>query len=144
MYYPLFVEMEEKRCLFAGGGRVALRKAQVLKRFGARIRVIAPEVLGEFEEIADDIKRRPFCDEDIAGADIVVAATDDRRLNRHIAELCKSCRIPVNAGRDGSVFFGAVFENGEAVAAVSTNGKDPAGAVRMRDELRRMMEGEIF
>ena len=142
MYYPLFVEMENRRCLFVGGGNVALRKARTLCRFGARITVVAPEVDEGFRGLKAKICRREFCEEDLEGAELVVAATDNRELNAYIASLCRKRRIPDNAGREGSVFFGAVFAEEETVAAVSTNGKDPAKAARIRDGLWRALEEE--
>ena len=80
-YFPMFVQLKNKKCLVIGGGKVALRKVQVLKDFEADVTVIAPEMIEQIRQI-DKIRRifRTFKEEDFKEADLVVAATDDQNV----------------------------------------------------------------
>lgn len=135
MHFPLFIELESKPCLVVGSGNVASRKAKALADFGARVTVVSPETCG-----------RGFEDADVEGMSLVVAATDDRALNRHVADLCKARGIPVNAVDDPAnctFFFPAVFRKGPIVAAVSSGGACPVAAKMVRDKVVRMVPDDF-
>ena len=88
-FFPFFIDIADKKILIAGGGNVALRKAQKLLQYGADITVTAPEICAELERLDGvTLIRRGFTDSDADGAFAVIAATDDRALNSHIYELC--------------------------------------------------------
>ena len=74
---------EKKKCLVIGGGKIALRKIEVLKDFEADITVIAPEMITQIRQI-DQICRifRTFMEKDFNEADFVIAATDDQKTNQ--------------------------------------------------------------
>ena len=76
----MFVQLKKKKCLVIGGGKIALRKIEVLKDFEADITVIAPEMITQIRQI-DQICRifRTFMEKDFNEADFVIAATDDRK-----------------------------------------------------------------
>ena len=127
MHFPLFIDLESKPCLVVGAGKVAARKVGTLRAFGAEVTTVAPEVCG-----------RGFADADVEGMALVVAATDDRALNRRVADLCKARGIPVNAVDDPAnctFFFPAVFRKGPIVAAVSSGGACPVAAKLVRDKV---------
>ena len=135
MHFPLFIELESKPCLVVGSGNVASRKAKALADYGARVTVVSPETCG-----------RGFEDADVEGMSLVVAATDDRALNRHVADLCKARGIPVNAVDDPAnctFFFPAVFRKGPIVAAVSSGGACPVAAKLVRDRAARAMPDDF-
>ena len=79
-YFPMFVQLKKKKCLVIGGGKIALRKIEVLKDFEADITVIAPEMITQIRQI-DQICRifRTFMEKDFNEADFVIAATDDQK-----------------------------------------------------------------
>ena len=81
-YFPMFVQLKNKKCLVIGGGRIALRKIEVLKDFEADVTVIAPEMIPQIRQI-DKIRRifRTFMEEDFKEAELVVAATNDPKVN---------------------------------------------------------------
>ena len=128
-YFPLFIDIENKPCLVAGGGRVALRKVQVLLDFGADVTVTAPVILEEIREIKSiTILEREFTPEDLEKKVLVVAATDDAAANHQIGELCKAKGILVNAVdqiEDCTFLFPAYVKQGDVVAAFSSGGKSP-------------------
>ena len=85
-YFPMFVQLKKKKCLVIGGGKIALRKIEVLKDFEADVTVIAPEMILQIRQM-NDICRifRSFMDKDFDEADLVVAATDDKEINHKIS-----------------------------------------------------------
>lgn len=120
--FPLFVPLEGRKALVAGAGAIAARRVGVLERFGARVLVVAPENRAGLESV----KLRGFRPDDLDGAALAVAATDDRAVNRQIAELCKERGIPVSVAdraEESTFFFPAVCEgDGLLAGLVSTDG----------------------
>ena len=128
-YFPMFVQLKNKKCLVIGGGRIALRKIEVLKDFEADVTVIAPEMIPQIRQI-DKIRRifRTFMEEDFKEAELVVAATNDPKVNSEISKICMQRKIPVNAvdqKEDCSFIFPSYVKEGEVVAAFSSGGQSP-------------------
>ena len=120
-YFPMFVQLKNKKCLVIGGGRIALRKIEVLKDFEADVTVIAPEMIPQIRQI-DKIRRifRTFMEEDFKEAELVVAATNDQKVNSEISKICMQRKIPVNAvdqKEDCSFIFPSYVKEGEVVDA---------------------------
>ncbi|WP_410070079.1 precorrin-2 dehydrogenase/sirohydrochlorin ferrochelatase family protein, partial [Anaerostipes sp.] len=116
-YFPMFVQLKNKKCLVIGGGRIALRKIEVLKDFEADVTVIAPEMIPQIRQI-DKIRRifRTFMEEDFKEAELVVAATNDPKVNSEISKICMQRKIPVNAvdqKEDCSFIFPSYVKEGE-------------------------------
>lgn len=128
-YFPMFVELKGKRCLIVGGGRIALRKIEALKEFGADILVVSPVISQEIMQMSGiSCRRKAFAPEDLEGQKLVVAATDDWELNHQISLACREKRIPVNAAdqiEDCTFLFPAYIKEGEVVAAFSSGGQSP-------------------
>lgn len=142
-YFPMFIELKDKSCLIVGGGRIALRKVEVLKDFGAQIVVIAPVILPEIKKIKGVICREKcFEKEDLQGQELVVAATDNQELNHRISEVCRKEKIPVNAvdqTEDCSFIFPAYLKEGEVVAAFSSGGQSPVITQYLKAEMQSVM-----
>ena len=122
-YFPFFMEIAGKGCLIAGGGSVALRKAEKLLPFGVRIMAVAPMFCEEFREL-DGVRRveRPFMPEDLEGMMFVIGATNDSAVNAEISRLCRERGIPVNIVDDRencTFFFPALVKRGDFVAGFS-------------------------
>ncbi len=84
-----------------GGGRIAAHKAEKVKPFGAKITIIAPDIMDKLkQDPAFMCEERPFVPEDIEGCAFVIAATDDRELNHRISALCQEKGILVNVVDD--------------------------------------------
>ena len=132
--FPLFVELEGRRCLVVGGGPVALRKAQALADFGACVAAVAPRFCPGWDETTERAER-PFAPEDLADAALVVAATDDPALNRVVADACRAAGVPVNAVDDPAActfYFPALVRRGALTVGISTGGRSPAAAAHIR------------
>ncbi len=123
--FPMFVDLKNKKCVVVGGGAVAKRKADTLASYGADVCVIAKEFKYEFKCRTIE---RPFEQEDINGAFIVVAATNDRNINHLIADICHNKGINVNvadSSEESSFVFGATGITGNMTIAVNSGEDNP-------------------
>jgi len=89
-YYPTFLNIDAKKCVVVGGGKVALRKVKTLLDCGANVTVISPQFLPEFNRLAkrEDIHliHRDYKIGDLEDATIVIAATDGEKINQRVAD----------------------------------------------------------
>lgn len=146
-YFPFMVDISGKKCLVAGGGRIAFHKVRILLDFDVQIKVVAEEVCGELAALREqtpllEIFERGFQKTDIYGMDFVVAATDREDLNHDISVLCREAQIPVNAvdmKEDCDFIFPAIIRNGDVLAAVSTGGNSPASASYLKARIREQI-----
>lgn len=141
--FPMFVNLAGAPVTVVGGGRVALRKARVLAHCGANLRVVAPEIHSDFEKIKStgsvELIKREYLPEDLRGAKMAIAATDDRAVNAAVAELANRDNIPVNvADAPGacSFFFPSLVEHDGYVAGISSSGRSPRHCRALADRLR--------
>ncbi|MFN3285472.1 MAG: bifunctional precorrin-2 dehydrogenase/sirohydrochlorin ferrochelatase [bacterium] len=149
MYYPLFVDLAGRRCVVVGGGALAEAKVAALVECGAEVVVISPRVTERIRRWAEEGRlrweRRRYQAGDLEGAWLVVAAPDDRSLNAAVWEEAQAQRVWVNAVDDPqhcSFIAPAVYRQGALVLAISTSGKAPALAVRLRDRLAAQLGPE--
>ena len=143
-YFPFMIELNNERCLIAGGGTVAYRKVCSMLEFGAVVTVVSPEFCPELLELAEHPARltlikRCVQPQDIDGAFVVIMATDDEKVNHEMAELCRQQRILVNVAdvkADCGFYFPAIIKDKEVVISVSTGGQSPvlAGTIKRNIE----------
>ena len=146
-WFPFFVSLDGAPGLLAGGGQVALRKAEKLLDYGPRLTVVAPRVCPELEELARSARiplvRRGFQEEDLEPAPLfVIAATGDRALNHRIAALCRRRRILVNVVDDPSAcgfLFPALVRRGRLSVGISTGGASPTAAVWLKERVEEAL-----
>lgn len=141
-YYPIFLELSDRRCVVIGGGEVAERKAEGLLEAGASVTVISPALTPrlEFLEAQGRIKhvKRHYDIGDLAGFQLAFVATDDRAVNGVVALEGRSRGIWVNAADDPAncdFILPSVLRRGELVVAVATGGVSPALSRVIREEL---------
>ncbi len=146
MYFPLFADISQKDILIAGGGSVAARRVHTLLAFDARVTVIAPEVTGELRSLEADgqitVYLRAFEEGDIDDRDLVLAATDDGKLNAEIAGLCRGRGIPVNVSSDPSLCdfqFPSVVMDEDVVIGINASGKDHGKVKETRQKLEEFL-----
>lgn len=141
-YYPLFLNLEGRACLVVGGGKVGARKARGLLDSGAIVTVVSPqmdpalETLGSHERLI--LEKRAYRPEDMAGSCLVFAATDEAVLNRRIQADAVQRRVLCNvADRPDLCDFilPAVVNQGDLSLAITTAGRSPALAKRLRRQL---------
>jgi uroporphyrin-III C-methyltransferase/precorrin-2 dehydrogenase/sirohydrochlorin ferrochelatase len=132
-FYPLLFQLETRRCLIVGGGRVALRRCKSLLSAGARVDVIALEVGAELRQLltdsAGELIEQGFAEELVSHDYFcVVAATDSAAVNQQVADYARSRHIPVNRADDRNLcdfIFPAVIDRGPITVAISNNGGSP-------------------
>jgi uroporphyrin-III C-methyltransferase/precorrin-2 dehydrogenase/sirohydrochlorin ferrochelatase len=141
-YFPLFLKVTGRPCLVVGGGKVAARKIQLLQRAGALVTVVSPrscdEVLAYANAGSVNYIHRDFQDEDLNDMVLVIAATDNRSVNRHVAELADRQRIPVNvvdSPDSGSFIVPSMVDRSPVQVAVTTGGSSPVLARLLRARL---------
>jgi len=148
--YPIFLILKDRPVAVIGGGKVAERKIMSLLDTGAKITVIAPEVTEKIKSLADQkrlfYQPRNFIEEDIEGKFMVFISTDSAEVNRRISRLAREKGILVNCvdTPEACVFFvPSFFRRGSLTFALSTGGKIPALAKKIRRELQ-LSYGEVF
>jgi precorrin-2 dehydrogenase/sirohydrochlorin ferrochelatase len=146
--YPVIIEGASIEALVVGGGSVAERKARALLDAEARVRVVAPVVSPAIRELATRAPQRctwverPYAASDIAGATLVVAATDDARVNARVAADAKRAGRLVNVVSDpaaGSFVTPATHRAGPLVIGITAG--VPAAAVSIRDAIAERFDG---
>lgn len=136
--------MRGEKCLVIGGGNVALRKIEILRKFEAKITCVSPDLIFGLERLKAGgkiryIKRTYSGKIPLKRYKFVVAATDDLNTNKRIAARCRSQRVLVNVVNKGSgadVIMPAILKRKGFTIAVSTDGKNCSRAKRIRDRLK--------
>lgn len=140
--FPICLNLQDKTCLVVGGGRVAERKIASLIDYGARVRVVSNNITARIEQWQRDervqVSIRGFSEEDLEGVFLVFIATDNREINSTISRICRSRGILANVVDDPELcdfLIPSVLRRGSLLLAVSTEGKSPAYARKLRREL---------
>lgn len=136
--YPITLQLNQQLCVVVGAGAVGLRKLAGLRRAGARIRLIAPDIPATLSVPELELRRRPYRPGDLAGATLVFAASNDRALNAAIAREARAAGILVNVAdspEESSFTLPAVGRQGGLTLAVSSGGASPALSALVRDQL---------
>lgn len=144
LYFPMFVDLSDKKVVVAGAGTIAKRRIRALIDFTDHLVVIAPEVNRELKELEAEgritILRKHYDREDIYDASLVIAATNDNKVNQDIYSACKCLGIPVNVCSDKKkcdFYFPAIASCGNLVAGLSTSGREHK---KSRDVAERIQE----
>jgi siroheme synthase-like protein len=143
--FPAFLKLAGRRVLLVGGGPVAAAKARSLRDAGARITVVAPDVLPELRALVDDVQLRPFAPADLDGVWFVVAAAPPE-VNRQVQAAAESRCLFVNAVDDpeaATAYAAAVIRRGPVTVALSTGGAAPALAGLIREGLESLLPEEM-
>lgn len=142
---PLFLNLSGRDVLLVGGGPVAAGKLQSLVDAGARVRVVAPDIIPQIEATGVDIVRRGFEAPDLDGAWLVVAAANPD-VNRQVAAAAEGRRVFVNAVDDppnASAYLGGVLRRDGVTMAVSTSGAAPALAALLREAIDAVLPEDL-
>jgi uroporphyrin-III C-methyltransferase / precorrin-2 dehydrogenase / sirohydrochlorin ferrochelatase len=145
--FPVFLKLERRRVLVVGAGPVAAGKLRPLIDAGARVTVVAPDVVPEIAALAPaiEIQRRPFADADLDGVWYVVAAAPPE-VNRVVARGADARRLFVNAVDDmenASAYLGAIVQRAGVTVALSTDGEAPALVGLMREALEQLLPDDL-
>ena len=137
-FFPILIELEGQPCLVAGGGNIALHKAEVLLREGADVTVVAPEICPELMALPVKKERRSVAARDAENVLLVVDASGSKEAEDILSKICKERHIPyICSGRGDActAIFPAIFRKGRTTVAVSSLGASPPASAWLRDEL---------
>lgn len=147
--HPLFLKLEGRAVLVVGAGAIAERKILPLLDAGARVHVVAPDATSELQRLARDgtieWSARSFEDADANGAWLIVAATGDGSVQRHVAAAGQARRVFVLAVDDpanASAYSGAVVRRAPFTIAISSSGAMPAMTRLLREVIESVLPGE--
>jgi precorrin-2 dehydrogenase/sirohydrochlorin ferrochelatase len=147
--FPAFLKLKERPVLVVGGGSIATSKISGLVQAGARVTVVSPELSSR---LAESVRNREiewlpkyFEPGDLDGKILVLAATSLRDLNASVYREAEKRQVLCNAVDDVEhchFYYGSIVQRGDLQIAISTNGKSPALAQRLRKELEQQFGPE--
>jgi uroporphyrin-III C-methyltransferase/precorrin-2 dehydrogenase/sirohydrochlorin ferrochelatase len=143
---PLFLNLTGRAVLLVGGGPVAAAKLKQLLAAGARVHVVAPQILEEIVVVPDiTLAQRPFQPGDLDGIWLVVAAATPE-VNRQVATVAEALRVFVNAVDDpanATAFLSGVVRRDGVTLAISTSGDAPALTALLREGLDALLPKDL-
>jgi siroheme synthase-like protein len=144
-YYMACLDLTGRKCLVVGGGRVGLEKVRGLLECGARVTVVAPEIVPELLDLPVEWIQGRYASWDLSDMWLGIAATPDREVNRRVKEDAERLGIFCNVADDPelcSLILPAVHRVDPIAVAVSTGGASPALARKLREELSERFPDE--
>lgn len=145
-YFPMFLRLRGQPVLLFGGGEIALRKARLLLRAGADIRLVARAAHPAFGELGIAPVATDFDAAQMEGCLLVVAATDDAQANRIVAEAAGARGLPVNVVDDtqaSTAITPAIVDRAPILIAVSSAGRAPMLARRLKQQIEQLFDQRI-
>jgi precorrin-2 dehydrogenase/sirohydrochlorin ferrochelatase len=142
-FYPVNLRLSGRRCLLVGGGNRASGPVSDLLAVGARVDVVAPEVLDDIAVLDGvSVQRRPYRRHDVVGYRLVITATDDPDVNRQVIADGEAAGVPVSCVDDpdcGTFVVPSVLRRGPIVVTVGTSRPSPP----LTEWMLRRLEAEI-
>jgi precorrin-2 dehydrogenase / sirohydrochlorin ferrochelatase len=143
-YYPVYIQLHEQPCIAIGGGKIAEGKVEGLLAADAQVKVISPDLTPRLHELAEQGKikyiSRTYQPGDLSGAFLVICATDQSEVNHQVWEEASANRQLVNVVDDTphcNFIAPAILRKGDLTIAISTAGKAPALAVRLKEQFQK-------
>ncbi|MFC2541933.1 MAG: bifunctional precorrin-2 dehydrogenase/sirohydrochlorin ferrochelatase [Leptotrichia hofstadii] len=152
MWFPLFINLENKKILVIGGGKVATKKIEKILEYGADITVVTKNVVEEKLLQLENIKiennqkienDKAKIEKLVKGYFLVIAATDNEELNENIANVCDSNGMLINNVSSKikmNAMFGGIVKNSEFQIAISTSGKNCKRSRAMKSEIQKVLD----
>jgi len=150
---PIFIKLDTITILVVGGGNVALEKMTGIKRADplARVKIVGKEIIDEIHELIKDmpnvvIENKEYEISDLLNINLVISATDNRSTQIQIKKECEERGILCNVADTPDLcdfYLGSVVQKGNLKIAISTNGKSPTIAKRIKEVLEEVFPDEI-
>lgn len=151
--FPIFLKTEQAHFLIVGGGNIGLEKTETLLKQNpnVKITIVSPEFLQEVKNISIEnpnvsLKKKIFTEDDLDGIDFLIAATNIKEVNAEIKSLANTRRILVNAADQPDLcdfYLGSIVNKGNLKIAISTNGKSPTIAKRLKETLDTSLPDQL-
>jgi siroheme synthase-like protein len=148
-YYPVYIQLREQPCVVIGGGKIAEGKVEGLLAAQAHVTVISPDLTPYLHDLAETKQitylPRAYQPGDLAGAFMVICATDQPETNHQVWQEATANRQLVNVVDDPprcNFIAPSILRKGDLTIAISTSGKAPALAVRLKERFKRELGPE--
>ena len=141
---PIFMKLEEKPCLVVGGGKIALQKIYQLIESKALVTVVAPDISKPIHSQHITVINRCYKTSDLDGMKLVIAATNNKKINKNVFKDANKRGLPINVVDDPelcSFYMGSVYQDGDLKIAVSTNGKCPSFGKYIKKHINNISQG---
>ena len=143
-YYPIYLELHDQPCIVIGGGKIAEGKVEGLLAAGAKVTIVSPDLTSHLHTLVEQNQithiARTYQHGDLAGAFMVICATDQNEINHQVWQEASANRQLVNVVDDTArcnFIAPAILRKGDLNIAISTGGKAPALAVRLKERLQK-------
>ena len=143
-YYPVYIQLRDQPCVVIGGGKIAEGKVEGLLAVEAQVTIISPELTPRLQELTNQKQiiylPRAYQPGDLAGAFMVICATDQAEINHQVWQEASANRQLVNVVDDTprcNFIAPSILRKGDLTIAISTSGKAPALAVRLKERFQR-------
>ena len=143
-YYPINIDIRNRNCLVVGGGSVGTRKVMTLADCGALVTVVSPDVTEQLLDFANKgsitLKNRPYQTSDLDGMFLVISTTNNEELNHQISSDAKRRKVLCNIAdrpEECNFILPSIVSRGDLVITISTSGKSPALAKKLRIDLEK-------
>ncbi len=147
-YFPLFMDISDKKIVVIGGGNIAARRVKVLSQFCRNLTVVAPRIHPDLLNLEEKgqirVIRREYEREDIYDAWMVLATTDQHKLNEEIYSVakCLGALVNVASNREKCDFhFPGIVKKNHFVVGINASGMDHKGAARLKKRIEEAVEG---
>lgn len=148
-YFPLFIDLNRKKILVFGGGQIATRRIHTLLEFGPDITVIAPEFTDDIAGLASQkmlvLEKRSYLSGEVTEPYMVLAATNNCKINDDIYNECKAKGILVNVASDqkkSDFFFPGIVIDKPLVVGITASGKDHKKVKALTLKIKDLLIGE--
>jgi siroheme synthase-like protein len=151
--FPVFLKLNELHTMLIGAGNVGLEKLTAILHNSndARVTVIAKTVIPAIRDLAVTyptitILEKSFVDSDLNNADLVIAATDDSVLNTYIRDSAHQRKLLINVADKPDLcdfYLGSIVKKGDLKIGISTNGKSPTIAKRLKEVLNESLPADL-
>ncbi len=148
-YYPVYIEMRGQPCVVVGGGKIAEGKVDGLLAVDAQVKIISPELTPHLRNLVDENKiqyvSRTYQTGDLADAFVVICATDHPEINHQVWQDASANHQLVNVVDDTprcNFIAPSILRKGDLTIAISTSGKAPALAVRLKERFQAELGSE--
>lgn len=147
MYFPIFVQLKNKKIIIIGGGNIAFRRLNVLLDFECKIKVISDRLCDNMIELYNKnlfiYENRKYQFGDCEGAFLVIAATSDRNVNQNIAKECDNKHIFVSVAdkkEESTFYFPAIAKKDNIVIGINSNGIDYKKTKNIAQDIRNILK----
>jgi precorrin-2 dehydrogenase / sirohydrochlorin ferrochelatase len=148
-YYPVYIQLENQPCIVIGGGKIAEGKVEGLLEAGAVVEVISPALTSRLHELVSQRRikyhERVYRSGDLAGSFMVICATNIPTVNQQVWSEATENHQLVNVVDDTprcNFIAPAILRSGDLTIAISTSGKAPALAVRLKEKIQKQIGPE--